>query len=76
MLNRSLIFFFWVQSTSLRCDLSQAYPFGVFDKVAPTGTLGNPLWKDATFNRLLRPLDDIGKLRIFREVVEISAVCT
>lgn len=51
-----------------------SYPFGIFDKVAPTGTLGNPLWKDAVLDGLLRHLDDVGKLGIVREMIEVSAV--
>lgn len=50
------------------------YLFGIFDKVAPTGTLGNPLWKDAVLDGLLRRLDDVGKLGIVWEIIEVSAV--
>lgn len=53
-----------------------SHPFRVFDKVAPTGTLGNPLWKDAILDSLVCPLDNICKLRIIREVVEVPTVGT
>lgn len=56
--------------------LSAPHPFWVFDKVAPTGTLGNPLWKDAVLDSLFRPFDNICKLGIVREMVEVSTVGT
>lgn len=53
---------------------TSSYPFGIFDKVAPTGTLGNPLWTDAVLDGLLRRLDDVCKLGIVWEIIEVSAV--
>lgn len=57
-------------------SLNPPHPFCVFDEVTPTGTLGNPFWKDAILDRLFRPLDNICKLGIFREMVEVPTVGT
>lgn len=51
-----------------------SYPFGIFDKVASTGTLGNSLRKDAALDSLLRLLDDVCKLGVVGEMIEVSTV--
>lgn len=56
--------------------LVSPYPFLILDKVAPAGTLGNPLWKDAVLDGLFGPLDNIGKFGIVGKVIELAAVGT
>lgn len=53
---------------------NSSYPFGIFDKVASAGTLGNSLRKDAVLDGLLRLLDDVCKLRVVGEMIEVSTV--
>lgn len=53
---------------------NSSYPFGLFDKVASTGTLGNSLWKNTVLDGLLRLLNDVCKLRVVWEIIEVSAV--
>lgn len=48
------------------------HPFGVFNKVAPTGTLGDALGEDTILNGLLCPLDNLCEGWVLREVVEVS----
>lgn len=68
------LWFFLSSTFPIFSVIPLSHPLWVFDKVAPTRTLGNPLWRDAILDSLFRPLDNICKLRIIREMVEVPAV--
>lgn len=55
-------------------NIFSPYPFLILDKVAPAGTLRDPLWKDAVLDGLFYPLDNIRKFGIVGKMIELATV--